>query len=85
MNTFICKDIHSITIVMVNLEISDRQFEHTIIKFQNFQQSLLFGMDFTQNYRIGIDWDHNGVLYLRHQGRKFISAWPKSFILESET
>ena len=33
-------------------------------------------MDFTQNYRIGIDWDHNGVSCLRHRGRKLISPWP---------
>ena len=43
---------------------------------QILKQPLLFGMDFTQNYRIGIDWDHNGVSFLRHRGRKLISAWP---------
>ena len=37
-------------------------------------------MDFTHNYRIGIDWDHNGVSYLRHRGRKLISAWHNGFI-----
>ena len=52
--------------VMVTLEINDKQFEHTFIMCQNLQQPLLFGMDFTQNYRIGIDGDHNGVSYLRH-------------------
>ena len=55
-----------IGIVMVNLEINDKQFEHTFTLCQNLQQPLLFGMDFTQNYRIGIDWDHNSVFYLRH-------------------
>ena len=42
-------------------------------------------MDFAQNYRIGIDWGHNGVSYLRHQGRKLVLAWPSSLILDSET
>ena len=74
-----------IGIVMVNLEINDKQFEHTFIKCQNLKQPLLFGMDFTQNYRIGIDWDCNGVSHLRNQGRKLISAWPSSPILDSET
>ena len=41
-------------------------------------------MNFAQNYRIGIDWDHNGVSYLRHQGRKLISACPSSPIPDSE-
>ena len=43
-------------IVMVNLEINDKQFEHTFIMCQNLQQPLLFGMDIAQNYRIGNDW-----------------------------
>ena len=55
--------LHPIGIVMVNLEINDR---HTFIMCQNLQQPLLFDMDFAQNYRIGIDWDHNSVSYLRH-------------------
>ena len=63
-------------IVKVTLEINDKQFEHTLIMSQNLKQPLLFGMDFAQNYRIGIDWDHNSVSYLRHRGRKLISAWP---------
>ena len=52
---------------------------------QNLQQPLLFGMDFAQNYRIGIDWDHNDVFYLSHLGGKLITAWPSSPILDSET
>ena len=58
--------LHPIRIVMVKVEIQDKQFEHTFILCQNLQQPLLFGMNFTQNYRIGIDWDHNGVSYLRN-------------------
>ena len=74
-----------IGIVIGNLEINDKQFEHTFIVCQNLQQSLLFGMDFTWNYRIGIGWDHNSVSYLRHWGIKLILAWPSSPILDSET
>ena len=32
-------------------------------------------MDFAQNFRIGIDLDHNGASYLRYKGKKLISAW----------
>ena len=58
------------------LEINNKQLKHMFIMCQNLKQALLFGMDFAQNYRIGIDWDHNGVSYLRHRGRKLILAWP---------
>ena len=58
--------LHPIGIVTVRLEINDKQFEHPFIVFQNLQLPLLFGMDFTQNYIIGIDWDCNGASYLRH-------------------
>ena len=58
-------------IVTVNLEINDKQFEHTFTVCQNLQQPLLFGMDFAPIYRIDIDWDDNGVPYLRHQGKKW--------------
>ena len=67
-------------IVKVTLEINEKQFEHTFIMYQNLTQPLLFGMDFAQNYRIGIDWNHNSVSYVRHQDRKLISAWPNSSI-----
>ena len=41
-------------------------------------------MDFAQNYRIGIDWEHNGVSYLRHRGRKLILAWSNGSISDSD-
>ena len=67
-------------IVKVTLEINDKPFEHTFIMCQTLKQPLLFCMDFTPNFRIGIEWDHNGVSYLRHRGRKLISAWPNGSI-----
>ena len=72
-------------IVTVNLEIHDKQFEHTVNVCHNLQQPLLLGMDFAQNYRIDIDWGQNNVSYLRHKGRKVKSVWPSSTILDSET
>ena len=61
-------------IVKVTLGIHDKQFEHTFIMCQNLKQPLLIGIDFILSHRIGIDWDHVGVSYLRHLGRKLISA-----------
>ena len=58
------------------LEINNKQFQHMFVVCQNSRQQLLFSIDFAQNHRIGIDWDHNGVSYLRYKGRKLLSAWP---------
>ena len=65
------------------LEINKKQFQHIFIVHQNFRQSLLFGMDFAQKYRIGINWYHGGVSYLRYKGRKLIWAWPNGSISDS--
>ena len=51
---------------------------------QNLKQPLLFGMDFAQNYQIGINWDHDGVSYLRYKGRKLISVWPNGSFSDSD-
>ena len=50
---------------VVKGEINKKQFKHLFIVCQNLKQPLPFGMDFAQNYRIGINWDHDGVSYLR--------------------
>ena len=50
----------------------------------NLKQPLLFGMDFAWNYRIGIDWEHHGVSYLRYKGRKLISAWSNGSISDPD-
>ena len=63
-------------VVKFMLETKNRQFEHMFVVCQNLRQLLLFRMDFAQNYRICIDWDHNGASYLRYKGKKVISAWP---------
>ena len=41
-------------------------------------------MDFDQIYRIGVDWDHNGISYLRYKGRKLVSAWPNGPISDTD-
>ena len=61
-------------VVRVMLEINNKQFEHMFVVYQNLRQTLLSRMDFAQNYRIHIDWDHNGASYLRYKGKKLIST-----------
>ena len=42
------------------------------------------GLDFTQRYRIGIDWDRYGKLFLRYKGKK-IATSTKTINLEQWT
>ena len=70
--------------VTVTLEINNKQFKHMFIMCQNLKQPLLFGMNCGQNYGIGIDWDPDGVSYLRYMGRELISAWPHGSISSSD-
>ena len=63
-------------VVKAMLEINNKHCEHMFAVYQNLRQPLLFRMHFSQNYRIGIDWDHNYASYLRYKGKKLIFAWP---------
>ena len=65
-------------LVRLLIKINDNHFEHLSIVCQNLKQPLLFGMDFAQFYKIGIDWDHKGTSYLWYKGRKLTSAWHSS-------
>ena len=48
-------------IVRLLIKINNNHFEHLFIVCQTLKQTLLFGMDFVQCYKIGIDWDHTGA------------------------
>ena len=65
-------------LVRLLIEINDNYFEHLVIVCQNLKQPVLFGMDFSQCYKIGIDWNHKGASYLWYKGRKLMSAWNTS-------
>ena len=62
-------------LVRLLIEINNNYFEHLFIICQNLKPPLLFGMDFAQCYKIGINWDHTGVSYFWYKGRKLMSAW----------
>ena len=65
------------------IEINNNHFEHLFIVCQNLKQPLLFGMDFAQHYKIGINWDHTGASSLWCKGRKLMSAWHNSAMPQS--
>ena len=72
-------------LVRLLLKINDNHFEHLFIVCQNLKQPLLFIKDFAQCYKIGIDWDHTGASYLQYKGRKLMSAWHSSAMLQCAT
>ena len=46
-----------IGIAPLELNIDDKKIVHNFIMCTNLKQHLILGLDFTQRYRIGIDWD----------------------------
>ena len=61
-------------LVKLLIEININHFKHLFFVCQNLKQPLLFGMDFAQCYKIGIDWDHTGASYLQNKERKLMSS-----------
>ena len=41
------------------------------------KQPLIIGLYFAQRYRIGIDWDAYGILFLQHYERKIATVMKK--------
>ena len=62
-------------LVKLLIKINKNHFKHLFIVCQNLKQPLLFGMDFAQSYKMGIDWDHTGASFLRYKGKKLTSPW----------
>ena len=50
--------------------IEEQNFTHNFIVCTKLKQNLILGMDFAPRYKIGIDWDINGKLFCRHEGKK---------------
>ena len=57
-----------------DLNIEEQNFTHNFIVCTKLKQHLTLGCDFTQRCKIGIDWDINGKLFLRHEGKKIASS-----------
>ena len=59
-----------IGIAPLELNTDDQNFLHNFIVCTKLKQHPILGLDFTQRYRIGIDWNIYGKLFLRHEGKK---------------
>ena len=63
-----------IWIAPLDLDIEDQNFTHNFIVFTKLKWHLILELDFSQRYKIGIDWDSNGKLFLRCKGMQTTSS-----------
>ena len=55
-------------IAPLDLNIEEQNFTHNFIVCTKLKQHLILGLDFAQRYKIGINLDKNGKLFLRCEG-----------------
>ena len=63
-----------IGITSLELNIDDQISVHNFIICTKLKQALFLGHNVAQRYRIGIDWDIYGPLFLRHEGKKIATS-----------
>ena len=63
-----------IGIAPLDLNIEEQYFTNNLVVCTKLKQHLILGIDFAQRYKIGIDWDVNGKLFLRGEGKKIASS-----------
>ena len=68
--------IGAIGTIDITCKIRNRTFKHKFIVCTALKAQMILGLDFTQTYRIGIDWDNNMEPYLRSEGKFLTSAMP---------
>ena len=54
----------------LDLNIEEQNFTHNFIVCTKLKQYFILGLNFAQRYKIGIDWDINRKLFLRHEGKQ---------------
>ena len=59
-----------IGIAPLDLSIEDQNFTHNFIVCTKLKQHLILGLSFAQRYKTHIDWDINGKLFFRQEGKK---------------
>ena len=47
---------------------------HNFIICTTFKQPLILGLKFAERYKIGIDWDMYGTLFLRCEGKNIATS-----------
>ena len=58
----------------LELSIDNQNFVHNFIVCTKLKQHLILGLDFAQRYRIGIDWNTYGKLFLRCEGKQIATS-----------
>ena len=53
-----------IGIVHLTMNTEEHFFKHNFIICAKLKQPLIIGLDFAQRYKLGVDWDNSGTLYL---------------------
>ena len=48
----------------LTMNIEEHNFKHNFLICTKLKQSLIIGLDFVQRYKLGVDWDTSGMLYL---------------------
>ena len=66
--------LHGIGIALLDLNKEEQNFIHNFVMCTKIKQHLISGLDFTQRYKIGIDWDINRKLFLRCKGKMIDSS-----------
>ena len=68
--------IGAVGTIDITCKIRNRTFKHKFIVCTVLKAQMILGLDFTQTYWIGIDWDSNMEPYLRSEGKFLTSAMP---------
>ena len=50
--------------VQLSMNIEEHSFKHNLIIYIKLKQPLIIGLDFAQRYKLGVDWNTSGTLYL---------------------
>ena len=68
--------IGAVGTIDITCKIRNRTFRHKFIVCTALKAQMILGLDFTQTYRIGINWDSNMEPFLRSEGKFLTSAMP---------
>ena len=52
------------------MNIEEHSFRHNVIICTKLKEPLMIGLDFAQRYRLGVDRDTSGTLYIQLNGWK---------------
>ena len=63
-----------IRIAPLDLNIDEHNFKHNFIVCTKLKQNLILVLNFAQRYKIVIDWDINGILFLRCKGKRMTTS-----------